>query len=165
VLQLAKLALFWMHLSPHALQLLMSAKLVQVVPPQTVPVQTHVPPLHWGVGCAHVVWFTQLPVAPQLCVVFPEQLTCPGAQTPRQTPPEHVWLVHGDTPPHMPVAALQACAALPLHCVSLGAQMPWHAPMMHVWCVHAVGVPHMPPAAQFCTPFPEHCVCPGAQMP
>jgi hypothetical protein len=90
VLQLAELALMALHLSPHALQLFVSAKLVQVVPPQTVPVQTHVPRLHWGVGCAQVVWFTQLPVAPQLCVTFPEQFTCPGAHTPRQAPPEHV---------------------------------------------------------------------------
>jgi hypothetical protein len=73
-LQLAAEALVVLHLTPHALQLLVVFKFVHVVPPHSVSRHVHAPFLQSGLGCEQVVPLTQLPVDPQVCVVLPLQL-------------------------------------------------------------------------------------------
>ncbi len=152
------------HLSPHAEQFCVVLRSVQVVPPQSVSWQLHEPFLQSGVGWAHVGWFTQLPIEPQVCGVLPLQFVWPGPQTPEQTPPKHVWFVQPAGAPHVPVA-VQVSTALPAHVVCPGAQTPVHVPEMHVWLVQAIGVPQVPPPEHVCTELPEHCTAPGEHVP
>ena len=101
--QLTLVAFVGEHTSPNALQLLVVVRSVQVLP-QVVSPQVQLPALQSGVGWAHAVPFTQRPVAPQVCGMFPLQLTWPGAQEPEQTPLTHVWFVHPRRVPQAPLA-------------------------------------------------------------
>jgi hypothetical protein len=166
-LQVAIEAFVGLHLSPHALQSLVVLSVVHTGPVgslHVVAVQVHTPPWHVGVGCAHVVWFAQLPVGSHVCVVFPLQFVCPGAHTPLQALLTHVWLTHGDGLLHVPF--MHVSSALPgTHCVCVGAHVPMHMPFMHVWLTHATGAPHAPVMSHVSTPLlaPEHCTEPGEQ--
>jgi hypothetical protein len=71
-LQLALDALVVVQLSPHAVQLLVVLSVVHVEP-HVVCWQVHAPLWQSGVGCAHGVWFSQLPEVPQVCGVLPLQ--------------------------------------------------------------------------------------------
>jgi hypothetical protein len=53
-LHVAADALVVVHTSPQALQSLVDVRSVQVLPPQSVSLHSHVPPTQNGVGCAHV---------------------------------------------------------------------------------------------------------------
>jgi hypothetical protein len=163
-LQLAADAFVRVHLSPHALQLLVVFSSVHVVPPHSVSRHVHAPLLQSGLGCVHVVWLTQLPAPPHVCVVLPLQLVWAGAHTPWHAPDTHVWLVQAAGGPHVPLA-VQTSTELPEQVDCPGAHMPVHAPPMHVWFVHAAGAPHVPLAPQVCTPLPEHCTAPGEHVP
>jgi hypothetical protein len=69
-LQVTEDAFVVLQTSPHAVQFFGSAaRLVHVLlapVPHVVSVQTQAPPLHVGVGCAHVVPATSCPMLPQV---------------------------------------------------------------------------------------------------
>ena len=114
-LQLADEAWMRLHLSPHALQLLVVLRPVQV-PLHSVSRQVHAPFEQSGVGCAQVAWFCHVPVLLHVRGVLPLQLVWPGAQTPVHAPATHVWFVHDTGPPHVPLA-VHVSTPLPEHCV------------------------------------------------
>jgi hypothetical protein len=63
------------------------------VPLQSVSLHVQEPAEQSGVGCAHVAWFVHAPVLLHVWGVLPEQLVCPGAHMPEQTPATQVWLL------------------------------------------------------------------------
>jgi hypothetical protein len=71
-LQLAADAFVRLHLSPQALQFCVVLRRVHV-PLHVVSWQVHEPFEQSGVGCAQAVWFCQVPLALQFCVVLPLQ--------------------------------------------------------------------------------------------
>jgi hypothetical protein len=74
------------HAVPHALQLLVVSRSVQV-PPHSVSLHVHVPALQSGVGWAHVVPLTQVPAAEHVWGVLPLQRTAADTHTPASPPP------------------------------------------------------------------------------
>jgi hypothetical protein len=91
---------------------------VQVAVALATPVVHAVPALH-------------VPFAWHDCRLAPEQLVCPGAQTPVHAPETHVWLLHATGAPHWP-AEEQVCTPLPEHWVAPGVHTPEHTPAWHV---------------------------------
>jgi len=73
------------HTLPHALQLLVVLSSVQVAP-HRVSLHVHEPALQSGAGWVQVAWFVHVPIALQVCGVFPLQFFWPGAHTPEHTP-------------------------------------------------------------------------------
>jgi hypothetical protein len=63
-----------LHLSPHALQLVVVFSVVHV-PLHIVSRHVQAPLLQSGFGCVHVAWFTHMPVPPHVSGVLPLQLT------------------------------------------------------------------------------------------
>jgi hypothetical protein len=90
----------------------------------------------------HAVPALQVPLAWHVCKLAPEQLVCPGAQTPVHAPDTHVWLLQATGAPHCP-APEQVWTPLPEHWVAPGVHTPEQTPDWHVdGDTHVV--PHAP---------------------
>jgi hypothetical protein len=148
---------------PHAPQLCVSLVVSTQAPLHMVSRQAQVPVLQSGVGCAHVGWFSQIPVASQTWGVDIEHCTAPGAHKPVQLPmPEHRnWQVCVVC--QAPVVS-QVWTEVPEHCVSPGTQLPLHAPPAHPKG-QGCAFRQAPVPSQVCTPLPAHCLAPGVQAP
>ncbi len=104
-----------------------------------------------------MVWHVSTPL--------PEQIVCPGAQTPVHAPATQAWLEHAVAFCQVPVA-LQFWGCWPLHCTWPGAHTPWHVPAEQVWFEHAEPLLcQAPPVLQVCGCCPLHCTAPGTQEP
>jgi hypothetical protein len=159
------------HTFPHEPQLLASVCSLTQAPLQSEkPVlqeKVHVPLEHVAVAFATpVVQAVGALQAPALHVStpLPLQSVCPGAHTPVQAPPAHVWLVQAAALPHVPFA-WQVWTPLPEHCVVAGTQTPVHAPFTQAELVHAEAALHAPFVWHVSTPLPLHVLWPCAHTP